>query len=374
MTADCFSNPIKSITYLAFFGTAVAPGVENKVMHTVNALTAKSYRASADIVLTPSVEGLWKLLRATIRCRTDLLILRFPGRMKMVVLSPVILWHRLCSRKTIIDVPTPLVNQIHEIKGSCSAVGAFSRIALLCAAYPWALWPAHRILQYGKEHPWFLVGLKSKTLLVANGIDVAAIQPRHRTPPWPASTLTLIGVAKVDFWHGYDRIIRGLADYHAARAASPTLPDVRLLIVGDGGERLRLEDISRRLGTTDAVEFMGWMTGKDLDALYEKAHVAVGSLGLHRIALPIASILKAREYTCKGIPFIAAAEDPDFPDSVPFVLKVAADDSPLDIRQVIAWYSGLADAGILNGTMREYAESKLDYSKKISAFEFKDRS
>ena len=112
------------------------------------------------------------------------------------------------------------------------------------------------------------------------------------------------------------------------------------------------------------------MTGDSLDRLYEEAHVAVGSLGCHRKRLPVASELKAREYACKGMPFIAALQDPDFPDDIPFVLRAAADETSINIRKVLNWYEGLAITGMLNSMIREYAELKLDFSKKVWAFEF----
>jgi hypothetical protein len=44
--------------------------------------------------------------------------------------------------------------------------------------------------------------------------------------------------------------------------------------------------------------------------------------------------LKNREYATRGIPFIYSEQDSDF-DSQPYILKAPADESPINIQQII---------------------------------------
>lgn len=52
------------------------------------------------------------------------------------------------------------------------------------------------------------------TIRISNGIDFDAI-PQKITRNDTSRELHLIGVAEVHYWHGFDRIIKGMADYYA---------------------------------------------------------------------------------------------------------------------------------------------------------------
>lgn len=61
---------------------------------------------------------------------------------------------------------------------------------------------------------------------------------------------------------------------------------------------------------------------------------SIGSLGRHRSGITVIKTLKNREYATRGIPFIYSEQDSDF-DHQPYVLKAPADESPIDIQQII---------------------------------------
>ena len=193
-------------------------------------------------------------------------------------------------------------------------------------------------------------------LTIGNGFAVQSVQIRQ-TPPH-AGHLHLLCVANVSRWHGLDRLFRGLA------ACSET-PKVTLHIAGDGAELPHLQKLAGDLGISDRVIFHGFTTGKALDALFDQCHIAVGSLGIHRIGLKEASILKAREYCARGIPFIYGVPDPDFPPDFPYILHLPADESPIDIEQVLAFAREVCADPDHPAKMRHYAEEHLDWSVKM---------
>ncbi len=115
--------------------------------------------------------------------------------------------------------------------------------------------------------------------------------------------------------------------------------------------------------------FHGFTTGNALDALFDQCHVAVGSLGIHRKGLTQTSELKAREYCARGIPYIIACADPDFPAGFPYILRLPADESPIDIEQVLAFAREVCADPDHPQKMRSYAEEHLDWSvKKLKGF------
>ncbi len=194
-------------------------------------------------------------------------------------------------------------------------------------------------------------------LTIGNGFMVQSV-PVRGAPNYPGNDLHLLCVANISRWHGLDRLLRGLATYNGT-------PKVILHIAGDGAELPHLQQLTEELGFSDRVVFHGFTTGKPLDALFDQCHVAVGSLGIHRIGLKEASILKAREYCARGIPFIYGTADPDFPADFPYILHLPADESPIDIKQVLAFAQEVCADPDHPQKMRRYAEEHLDWSVKM---------
>ena len=89
-----------------------------------------------------------------------------------------------------------------------------------------------------------------------------------------------------------------------------------------------------KYGLQDKVIFHDKLFGEELDKVFSQCQFAVGSLGRHRSGITHVKTLKNREYAARGIPFIYSENDSDF-DHQPYVLKAPADESPVDIQQVV---------------------------------------
>jgi len=198
---------------------------------------------------------------------------------------------------------------------------------------------------------------KKPHFTIGNGFAVKSV-PVRQAPYYHGNYLHLLCVASVARWHGLDRLFRGLATHRM-------MPKVTLHIAGDGAELPHLEKLACDLGISDRMVFHGFTTGKALDALFDQCHIAVGSLGIHRIGLKEASILKAREYCARGIPFIYGIADPDFPADFPYILRLPADENPIDIEQLLAFAEEVCADPNHPEKMRCYAEEHLDWSVKM---------
>lgn len=89
-----------------------------------------------------------------------------------------------------------------------------------------------------------------------------------------------------------------------------------------------------KYGLQDKIIFHGTLFGQELDEVFNQCQFAIGSLGRHRSGITVIKTLKNREYATRGIPFIYSEQDSDF-DHQPYVLKAPADESPIDIQQII---------------------------------------
>jgi len=183
-----------------------------------------------------------------------------------------------------------------------------------------------------------------RTIRISNGVDFDSI-PLHQLSAFSpqSSALHLVGVAEVHIWHGYDRLIAGLGEYYENGGKQ----EVVFHIVGGvhPHERYRaneyhpgLQAIIDKYGIADKVVFHGTLFGKDLDDVFNQCQFAIGSLARHRSGITIIKTLKNREYATRGIPFIYSEQDSDF-DHQLYIIKAPADETPIDIQQIIDFMS-----------------------------------
>ena len=174
-----------------------------------------------------------------------------------------------------------------------------------------------------------------RTICISNGVDFDSI-PLHK-PIAVTNEIHLIGVAEVHPWHGFDRLIKGLGEYYCQQpVANSNKPDVFFHVVGGVSESMMrdFQAIIHQFGIEKYVVFHGKLFGDELTAVFNQCQFAIGSLARHRSGITRIKTLKNREYAARGIPFIYSEEDSDF-DQQPYVLKAPADDSPVEICQIL---------------------------------------
>lgn len=212
----------------------------------------------------------------------------------------------------------------------------------------------HRVVTFTNLEEIF----SRKTIQISNGIDFSSIKLRSQVPD-SSDSFNLIAVAEIHFWHGFDRVVAGLANYYSKNPGR----NVFLHIVGGGiqAEIDLLLKLAKEGGIEDKVIFYGPLWGDELDNVFEKAHFAIASLARHRSGIFRIKTLKNREYTARGIPFIYSETDEDF-DTKPYIMKATADESPIDIESIMKFSESL---NISPGDIRESIESELSWEKQM---------
>lgn len=194
------------------------------------------------------------------------------------------------------------------------------------------------------------------TLLIQNGIDVSTIDFTGMCDE--DRCINLIGVAHLEFWQGYDRVIEGLADYYRNGGEKK----VNFHIVGDGAERPKLEKLVKENILADRVIFHGFKMGTELTEVFRKCHVGISTLGGYREEMYTGSALKVREYAARGIPIVLGYRDIGFTGNEQFVFSVPNDNSPIDIEALVCFYSGLS---ISSEKIREFAVEQLGWGRQL---------
>ena len=174
-----------------------------------------------------------------------------------------------------------------------------------------------------------------RTICISNGIDLDSI-PIHN--PKKQNDIHLIAVAEIHYWHGFDRLVAGMGEYYKL---NPDTRKVFFHVVGWEDDRgttsngyLTVEQTAKKYNIGQYVVNHGKLFGDKLDEVFNQCVFAIGSLGRHRSGITNIKTLKNREYAARGIPFIYSETDNDFEDK-PYIIKAPADESPVNIRQII---------------------------------------
>lgn len=196
-----------------------------------------------------------------------------------------------------------------------------------------------------------------KSINIPNGIDCSSIKVSEGK--FTDDAYHLIAVANFMFYHGYERLIKGIKEYNAGNPAK----SVVLHLVGPRTEEcVKYEQLIKEEHLEESVIIHGPAFGEELDAYYDGAHMGVASLA--RKEFKIFSDLKSREYMARGIPLMSASIV-DVAQEDDFALYVPNDDSVIDVAAVVNFLDSLYNAygkSDLSEHIRTAAEERCDMS------------
>ena len=177
------------------------------------------------------------------------------------------------------------------------------------------------------------------TIVIPNGFDFSTMSLVHEE--LPSDAVHIVAVSSMREWHGYERFLAGMKNYYQQDGKRK----IMLHLVGKGREYPKYESLTEEYHLSPYVVFHGAMHGETLDAVYEKCAIGIDSLARHRSGIHTLSSLKSREYGAKGIPMINSCKIDILEDDFPYLLRVPADESPIDMEQVLAFYDRLYGEG-----------------------------
>jgi len=199
-----------------------------------------------------------------------------------------------------------------------------------------------------------------KAIRIINGVDIN-ILPFRLPEPKDAENdeMHLLAVASMSYWHGYDRLIKGLFDYYRENKKEK----IYIHLVGGGGDGSldKWKKLAEDLKLNDHVIFEGYLTGDMLDRMFDISNVAVSSLAGYRKNLFSSAELKSREYMARGIPFVYATDDKILELVPEYCLRVENNSSNIDFNQVIDFIKRTRKDPSITDKMRAYAETSMSW-------------
>jgi len=195
------------------------------------------------------------------------------------------------------------------------------------------------------------------TIRIHNGVDIDSVKVKKQSSK--RGTINLIAVANLAKWHGYDRILKGMATYYSRNATDSY--NIHFHIVGKGLELQNLENFTRQYQIEEHVTFYGNVVGDDLDRLFDKADIGVAILGAYRSHMKSCDSLKSKEYCARHIPFITSTIEATY-CGLAFVLMVPDDSTIIDCDKIIDFYEQTTNNEKLDEEMARFAKAYCDWS------------
>ena len=201
-------------------------------------------------------------------------------------------WARRHGVPGVLEVNAPLIEEQathrrlhHRVAAERVASRAFAAATAIVAV-------SEGVADFVRRHP----GTDKRVHVIPNGVDLARFAPSRSNSP--AGTLTIGFVGTLKPWHGLDILVRAFERVRRRH------PDTRLLIVGDGPERARLEAWLAAAGLGEATVFTGAVRPDEVPGLLASMDVAVAPYppldGFYF------SPLKVYEYLAAGVPVVAS--------------------------------------------------------------------
>lgn len=213
-----------------------------------------------------------------------------------------------------------------------------------------------RIVTYSEDNILFNI----PTIKTMNGMDVNSI--RLADVSTNDDRIKIIAVAMMQPYHGFERIIRGLASYYANSGKI----DIVLDMVGYGPELDYYKSLVDRYGLNERIIFKGKLQGMELDKAYDGCDIAIGSMAGYKIGIEKFSSIKLGEYLAKGLPVVTGANTLIFEKyGDEYNLNFPNDDSDIDICKVIDFYNRIytgKEKNVVRKEIRGFALRTIDVS------------
>lgn len=164
--------------------------------------------------------------------------------------------------------------------------------------------------------------------------------------------------ALMETWHGYERLIMGLADYYKIGGKRK----IRLHFIGDGTEISKYKKLVDENALSEHVVFYGRCRWDEIPLIYNRCNLAASSLGVYKVGIEYLCALKMREYLAAGLPFIGAGQLDvmEYEDLRQYVKCFSNDPSIISMEQVINFFDGL----YRNKSYQEMVEMSADIRNK----------
>lgn len=198
----------------------------------------------------------------------------------------------------------------------------------------------------------------SKMKSIHNGVDsLNALKNIDGLKNLGLPEFEIIGVGTIYSYHGYDRIIKSLAE---CKGILKNGKKIIFHIVGSSNEIEKLKQLSSNLNMKDNVIFHGKQFGDSLDYVFDRCLLGVGTLALSIRKADIDTSIKNIEYLCRNLPVVTSGFIFDIDEKIA-LYKIVKENKNIDFNELYEF----------SKNFYEYDKTK-EIKNLINAFEWKN--
>lgn len=199
---------------------------------------------------------------------------------------------------------------------------------------------------------------------IRNGFDFGRMRARVAAGCNDDNEINIAICALMEKWHGYERLIEGLAEYYRSGGDRKIV----LHFIGGGTEVPAYRKLVEHYGLQNNAVFYGSRRWEEIPTIYDKCTLGASSLGIYKMGLDYICSLKTREYLAAGLPVIGAGQMDvlEYEELRPYVYAFPNDPTPIPAERLIAFHDRLyrgkdgESAGHMSGEIRAMAEKNLN--------------
>ncbi|EOK98682.1 glycosyltransferase [Enterococcus faecium] len=206
------------------------------------------------------------------------------------------------------------------------------------------------------------------TIRVSNAADYENI--KQKTSKFNTdNSITMTAIANFQSFHGYDRLIKGIAQYYSEGGDWA----IRLNLIGNGNTTV-LNSYKSMISNSNLegiIKVLPGMDSQELDTVFDTTDLAVDTLARFRSGVYYNSTLKGKEYLARGIPIISGVEtELDNFENYEYYFRVPADESSINISDILDFYtkvilqSNKTDKEVIQ-FIREFGKKNFNFDKML---------
>lgn len=174
----------------------------------------------------------------------------------------------------------------------------------------------------------------SKMRNIHNGVDsLNALKNVDGLKNLSLPEFEIIGVGTIYSYHGYDRIIKSLAECNGVLKNGKK---IIFHIVGSSNEIEKLKQLTANLNLKDNVVFHGKQFGDSLDHVFDHCLLGVGTLALSIRKADIDTAIKNIEYLCRNLPVLTSGFIFDI-DEKSGLCKIVKENKNIDFNELYSF-------------------------------------
>lgn len=265
---------VKSVLFVTYHFPPEIGGIHTRIAHYIQSMRDRGIRVTVFVIATHSLRterfGMFGADIVVCPGRVSFLPLTGAYIVKSAISGHADVVHVFTGASTLVGVFSLLIGRFLRVPSVISFFGKeqldeasmVQRVLL-----PFALRLSTSIgvnTNYTKS--LLPSSVRPKTSVLMGGAELPLARSRGRATERPK---TILFVGRLVERKGGDDLLK------AFKLVRDQIPDCRLVFVGDGPERERLEKVANMLGITRFVEFRGALVGNPLDNSYEESSVVV---------------------------------------------------------------------------------------------------